>query len=148
MEIAISRVEDFAERLDRTLNHNYTRKRVEDKIGLQRVNWDFYKQSEANGMILLMTAIHEDELVGFALYFMYVHPHHPEAKLGQAQFLIVTPKFRGQHLGRLLVQSAMPELKKRGCTHIVHNRRMAYDVEPLFPKIGFEKLEESYVREL
>jgi GNAT superfamily N-acetyltransferase len=148
MMISMNRVEDFAEQLDRTLNHNYTRKRVEDQLGLQRVNWDFYKQSEANGMVLLLTAMHEDELVGFALYFVYVHPHHPEAKLGQCQFLIVVPKFRGQHLGRLLVEHAMPELKRRGCSHIIHNRRMAYDVVPLFTKIGFEKLEESYVKEL
>ena len=148
MELRVDTIEDFAEQCDRCLNHNYTRVRVEDIVGRQKVNWDTYKKFEQAGAILLVTATHDDELVGFALYVTYVHPHHPDAVLGQCQFLIVQPKMRGHGLGKALVEYAMPKLKERGCTHILHGRRMVYDVEPLFPKIGFTKFEETYVKEL
>ena len=148
MEVSTNKLSDYALLCDATLNHNYTRVRVEDKLGRQEVNWNLYKRLEQDGNILLITAIDDKQLIGFAMYVTYVHPHHPDGKLGHCMFLIVPPQHRGKGLGKALVEYAMPQLKARGCTHILHNRRMAYDVVPLFPKLGFEKIEESYVKEL
>ena len=148
MKLAVNLLNDYAAQCDRTLNHNYKRKRVADQLGRQDVNWDFYMQMEKFGNAMLVTAIDGQALVGFALYVIYVHPHHPDSKVGVASFLIVAPQYRGHGLGKTIVEFAMPELKKRGCTHIMHNRRMVYDVAPLFPKLGFEKIEETYVKEL
>ena len=148
MEFSVNRIAEYADKCDAALNHNYTRVRVEDQLGKQLVNWSVYKAFEEKDMLLLITAEDGDELAGFAMYVLYIHPHHPYAHLGQCQFLIVQPKYRGKGLGRLLVEHAEIELKRRGCSHMTHNRRMAYDVDPLFPKIGFDKFEETYVKEL
>jgi GNAT superfamily N-acetyltransferase len=148
VKINVGKIAELADKCDATLNHNYTRVRVEDQLGLQRVNWQVYKTFEENGLLLLLTAMDEDELAGFALYVMCVHPNHPEAKIGYCQFLIVAPAWRGKGLGRTLIESAMAELRRHGCTHIIHNRRMVYDIVPLFTKLGFEKFEESYIKEL
>jgi GNAT superfamily N-acetyltransferase len=148
MIICIDRVEDIADRLDDTLNHYGARKRVEDIVGRQKVDWEFYKSLEAKGMTLLLTANDASKLAGFALYVTSVHHHHPDALIGFCQFLIVTPTYRSQGLGKRLVSFAEIELKRRDCTHIIHGRRMVYDVEPLFPKLGFVKFEETFVKEL
>lgn len=148
MRLDVNLISDYAEQCDRCLNHDYKRVRVEDQMGLQRVNWDFYKSLEEIGGAMLVTAIDGQALVGFDLYTTFVHPHHPNSKLGLCSFLIVHPNYRGQKLGSRMIEFAMPQLKKRGCTHIMHNRRMVYDVAPLFPKLGFEKIEETYVKEL
>jgi GNAT superfamily N-acetyltransferase len=148
MIIGIDKVADVADKLDDCLNHYGTRDRVDDQIGLQRVKWSTYEQLEKEGIILLLTANDEGKLAGFALYIVYVHPNHPDAKIGHCQFLIVPPTYRRHGLGRRLIECAETELKKQHCTHIMHGRRMVYDVEPLFPKLGFEKFEESYIKEL
>lgn len=145
--IGIDYIEDVADALENCLNQDGKRERVGDILGKQQVDWEFYKQMEKHGKTLLLTSW-GDGLEGFALYVFYAHPHHPDALLGQCMFLIVRPEFRGKGIGRSLVRCAMVELKKKNCTHIVHNRRMAYDVGPLFAKIGFTKVEEMYVKEL
>lgn len=97
---------------------------------------------------MLVTALDEEKLAGFILYTVFVHPHHPDSMLGLCSFLIVDPRYRGQKLATRMIEYAMGELKRRGCTHIMHNRRMVYDVKPLFPKLGFDLFEESYIKEL
>jgi GNAT superfamily N-acetyltransferase len=149
MEIAFGKVEDLAEQLDKALNHYGKRVRVEDKIGPQNVDWEVYKRFEREGAITLFTAFDDDKrLVGFAMYIVYTHPNHPAARIGHCQFLIVIPEFRGHGLGKMLVEIAMMKLKEQGCTHIIHGRRMVYDTVPLFTKMGFDKFEESYIKEL
>lgn len=148
MELCANSITEWADRCDRTLNHNYTRKRVEDTLGRQAVNWQSYVDFEKQNMLLLVTACEGDELAGFVLYLLYVHPHHPDAHIAHCTFLIVSPGHRGKGLGRKLIEYAVPILRDRKCTHIMHGRRMVYDVEPLFPKLGFVKFEESYVMEI
>jgi GNAT superfamily N-acetyltransferase len=146
--IGVGKLTEMYEQLDECLNHGYTRERVEDQLGLQQVNWGGYEAFDKTNMVLLMTAKDDGKLAGFAMYIMYVHPNHPRAFIGHCQFLIVPPAYRGKGLGRKLIECAMSELKQRGCTHIIHGRRMVYDVEPLFTKLGFDKFEESYIKEI
>lgn len=148
MLIDVNLLTEYAGRCDRCLNHDYKRVRVEDQIGRQDVNWEVYKRFEAEGATLLMTADDHGRLAGFVLYILYVHPNHPDAHLGHCQFLIVHPDYRGKGLGKTLIEAAEVELKKRNCTHVIHGRRMVYDIVPLFTKLGFEKFEESYIKEI
>lgn len=122
--------------------------RMEDTLGKLDINWDLYISLEKSGFILLVTAEKMNTVAGFGLYTVFNHPHHPYARVGQCAMLNVRVAWRGNHVGRMIVEFAMPELKLRGCTHIQHGHRPIYGAEPLFPKIGFTEFDRFYIKEL
>lgn len=148
MDISVVRLADYVDRCAALLRGEYNRLRNPDALGESVVNWDIYRAFDDKDMLLLVVAEEDGKLAGFSLYVMYVHPHHPDKYLAQCQILAVEPEHRHKHVASTLIEHAELVLKKLTCTHMLHNARMAYYVSPLFPKLGFTKLEENYVKEL
>lgn len=110
------------------------------------MDWDHYIEQEQLQQCVPITAREDEELVGFAMYMVIMHPHHKTVRYALCDSLIVKPAYRNVGIGAKLVTAAEPLLKMYYVKWIVHAFRTAYDVEPLFPRLGFTLVEQSYVK--
>jgi GNAT superfamily N-acetyltransferase len=62
--------------------------------------------------------------------------------------LAVDVDARGQGIARALMEFAEPILRERGVKIVTHQFRVIYDVEPLFPKLGYRLAEQGYMKEI
>jgi GNAT superfamily N-acetyltransferase len=108
------------------------------------MNWPLYEAMQETGALLLVTATHVDEIVGFGTYFIFYHPHHKTVACAQSDILAVKLRKRGKAIGKNIVMYAENELRELGVQIVTHQFRTCYDVEPLFPKLGYKLEEHSY----
>ena len=112
-------------------------------------NWNVYMTLQRQDMLLLVTARTEEEgLCGVGLYVLSEHPHHRGWVGAECDTLAVDHTMRGKGIGRGIVQYAEQVLKQHGVQFMVHKYRTCYQTEPLFPKLGFELAEHSYMKVL
>jgi hypothetical protein len=88
--------------------------------------WEVYRTLQESQRLLVVTARDEYLLAGFAMYLLMEHPHHRGMQVAECDTLAVD----------------------MGIDRVVHHYRTVYDVEPLFPKLGFTLEEQVYVKEL
>jgi GNAT superfamily N-acetyltransferase len=112
------------------------------------MNWEYYTEQEAAQQFVLITARvgADKELIGFAMYIVIMHPHHKTVRFAICDILAVKLGYRDVGIGSKLVKAAEPLLKMYYVKQIVHQCRTVYDVEPLFPKLGFTLIEQSYMK--
>jgi GNAT superfamily N-acetyltransferase len=118
------------------------------KVGIPALDmdWDFYAEAAQQGKFILITARENEELVGFVTYYVNNHPHHKTVMYAACDILAVKMAHRGKGIGTQLVKAAEPLLKMFYVKRIVHASRTVYDVEPLFPKLGYSLVERSYMK--
>jgi GNAT superfamily N-acetyltransferase len=132
---------------DALVRDYYARSNASDGMSELQINWTRYAAMERAGSCFLFTS-REAQLDGFALYLIYDHMHHANQRIAQCDMIGVRLEARGKAVGRFLVEAAMSLFRAMGVTHIVHQHRLIYDTEPLFEKMGFKKIEVSYMKEL
>lgn len=110
------------------------------------MNWDYYAEQEAAQQFILITAREDEDLVGFAMYIIIMHPHHKTVRFAICDILAVKLGYRNVGIGTKLVTAAEPLLKMYYVKQIVHQCRTVYNVEPLFLKLGFTLIEQSYMK--
>lgn len=110
------------------------------------MDWDFYIESAKQDKFVLITARENEELVGFVTYYVNNHPHHKTVMFACCDILAVKLGHRGKGIGTKLVTAAEPLLKMFYVKRVVHASRTVYDVEPLFPKLGFTLVEHNYMK--
>lgn len=107
-------------------------------------DWDFYMQLWVNDNLTLITARENEDLLGFVMYIVMFHPQYKTVLFATCNTLAVKPERRGMGIASKLVRAAEPFLKMQGVKRVLHGARAVYDVEPLFPKLGFELHERYY----
>lgn len=107
-------------------------------------DWEAYIKIEAENKLVLIVARDAEELMGFAMYYVALHPQYKTTVYGICNTLAVKLKYRGQGVATKLVRAAEPYLKLYNVKYMVHGFRAVYDVEPLFQKLGFELAEKMY----
>lgn len=116
------------------------------------INWQRLLDIERGGASLCVGALDEDmvddQLVGFAIYFMATHHHHRTVMMATCDTLAVALRYRSQGIGRQLVLAAEPLLRDKGVKLVAHGHRVCYEREPIFPQLGFVLEELIYVKEL
>jgi GNAT superfamily N-acetyltransferase len=110
--------------------------------------WEVYRTLQESQRLLVVTARDEYLLAGFAMYLLMEHPHHRGMQVAECDTLAVDHTQRGKGIGKTLYLFAESMLIDMGIDRVVHHYRTVYDVEPLFPKLGFTLEEQVYVKEL
>lgn len=134
--------------MDALLKDYFARTVASEGIPPLDMDWERYAELQHHNKLILVTAREDMKLVGFVMYFIIDHLHHKGLRMGICDILAVHVDHRGKRIGRLLVQAGIELLKARDVKAVIHNSRTVYDVDPLFPKLGFELVEHSYMKRL
>lgn len=150
MKFALEPVITAYRELDVLLKDYFARTVAKEGLPELRMNWKVYAELSFQGNLALFTARADDgkKLYGFVMYHIQPHLHHMGTIVAACDIIAVDLDERGQGIATKLMAFAEPVLKERGATLITHMSRSCYDVEPLFPKLGFKPLEQAYIKEL
>lgn len=112
-------------------------------------NWPVFRAVQNAGMLCITTARDsEDTLCGAALYIVTEHLHHKNWIIAECDTLAVDHAKRNQGIARNLYQFTEALLKERGVSLVINRFRVCYDVQPLFPKLGFRLAEQVYMKDI
>lgn len=134
--------------MDAIMHEYYEKTVAKHSVPPLDFDWDHYLTAEANNKFVLIVARDAEELIGFATYYVSVHPQYKTTMYAFCNTLAVKLKYRGQGVASKLVKAAEPYLKLYNVKYMVHGFRTVYDVEPLFQKLGFELYEKMYQKVL
>jgi GNAT superfamily N-acetyltransferase len=124
---------------------------VREQLLPMRVDWLAFRRLSAAGGVELVTARDDEQggrLLGFVLYFVVPNLHHIGTTVAACDFLVVADDMRGLGIAANLMQVAEPILRARGVKFITHMFCTCYDAQPLFPKHGYQLIEQAYLKEL
>jgi GNAT superfamily N-acetyltransferase len=148
VEIAIEPVHGTWRELDILLHDYFSRTKAKEGIPPLRMNWDVFIKLNEQGHVMLFTARDGERLVGFALYYIHAHLHHMGMMAASCDILAVDVDHRGKGIATAMLKYAEHVFRNRGIDFITQGSRTCYDVEPLFPKLGYRLIEQGYMKEL
>ena len=149
MEVWLEGVKESYQQLDELLHDYFAKTVAKEGLPPLRMNWPVYIELNRRDDLLLFTARGDaDRLHGFVMYHVHPHLHHMGVVNAACDILAVRVESRGNGVAQQLMREAEPVLRDRGARFITHQFRTVYDVEPLFPKLGYRLLEHGYVKEI
>lgn len=135
--------------MDVLIKGYYADTNAQDGIPPLQMVWPFFRKLEAQDRLVVLGAREGAELLGFAMYMIVEHPQHGGMRQAMCNTLAVATKHRGKGIATQLVKAA--EIYFRTTERVeamIHGVRAIYNVEPLFPKLGFHAVETNYMKVL
>jgi GNAT superfamily N-acetyltransferase len=127
----------------------YADTNAQDGIPPLNMDWPFFIGLEQGYKLILIAARDDGELVGVNMYMLTQHPQHKSMTWAMCNTLAVATKHRGKGIGTMLVEAGLAYLKAHTDVKVVtHHFRTIYDTKPLFPKLGFDLAEHTYMKVL
>jgi GNAT superfamily N-acetyltransferase len=150
MEVWLESVAERYEQLDELLKDYFAKTIAKEGLPPLRMNWPAYIMLNDRNDLLLFCArgIDDGNLLGFVMYHIHPHLHHVGVINAACDILAVRVDARGRGVARTLMYEAEPVLRDHGVQYITHQFRTCYDVEPLFPKLGYKLIEQGYVKKV
>lgn len=106
------------------------------------VNPETYAAHEAAGSLVLVTARGSGKVVGFTMFFAFIHHHYQSTLSGHEDSWYVLPAYRrGTNAGIRLLRVALEVLTDMGCTHAYAGTMYQNDVTPILRRVGFVPVE-------
>lgn len=137
------------EQLDELLQEYFAKTIAKDGLPPLRMNWMTYIELNVRNELAVFTARSDwHSLHGFVMYHIHPHLHHMGTLCAACDILATRLGMRGNGVARKLLEYAEPRLKSRGVHFISHQFRTCYDVEPLFPKLGYKLIEHAYLKDI
>lgn len=107
-----------------------------------------YKEFFDDNRYALFKCVNEDKLLGYAGFFVYNPPQHPQFIHAKQDIFYLTPELRGQGIGTQFVEYCDSVFKEMGVTHVLHSVPAQNDWSILLERIGYHKLETVYSRRI
>lgn len=114
-----------------------------DKIKLNP-DFDKYLLLDSLGMLHILTARDEGELVGYFISFIQPNMHYKAELFAINDILYIKPEHRKGTVGYRLFKNAEASLKEIGVDVIVVHTKVNNDFKPLMDKLEYERIEYSY----
>ena len=90
----------------------------------------------------------EEELVGYATYFITPHPHYLDYLTAQQDVLYISKKHRKGVTGIKLIKFSEKELKKLGVNLILQHSKLHYNLSKLFERLGYTECDVIHSKEI
>jgi len=149
MRISIERLPAVVMEVNDLIMGYYADTNAQDGIPPLRMDWATFANLSHDDKLILFTAREGDELLGVNMYLLSMHPQHAGMKCALCNTLAVATKHRGKGIGSLLTEAALAYFKdETDVKMVIHHFRTIYDVQPLFPKLGFDLVEHVYMKVL
>lgn len=110
-------------------------------------NESLYIALEAAGGLRVFTARDNGALVGYAVFFLQLHPHHTSALYAMEDMLYVLPARRG-FTGARLIRFVERELAADGVQVITQAVPVTNDWSKLLERMGYTPIEQIYAKRL
>ena len=112
------------------------------------VDWSVYEQAEALGKLRIFTARVDDELVGYAVFFVNHNPHYKDSLQAVQDILFLAPEHRKGRIGFGLLAFADMQLAGEGVQATYHHSKAAHNIGPLLERMGYELVDVIYAKRL
>lgn len=112
-------------------------------------NWKLYGGLSIDGKLLVITARDgQATMRGVNMYIIMEHPHHAGLIVAECDSLATAHTHRGQGIGRKMIELGEHVLRNKGIHRVLHHYRTVYPEEPVFPKVGYELVQQTYSKDL
>lgn len=119
----------------------------QDEVPLD-IDVEGYERLEQLGILMILTARADGELIGYVLSFLMPHLHYKSSgPMCVTDMYYVAPEFR-HGVGAIMFQAWERELKKRGIKKAVTSCKVHQDHSPLFFKLGWTHSDHTFVKVL
>jgi GNAT superfamily N-acetyltransferase len=115
----------------------------QDKVALAPI-WEQYKQLERKGDFILMCARKDGELVGYAGWFVRMHPHYAGCMIGANDVIYLKPEHRRGRVGLRLITESEYLLKVLGVDRVTWHVKPSLDWSPILKRLGYQLEEMVY----
>lgn len=106
---------------------------------------DVYERMDKANVLWLVVGRYYGKMVAAALYLVIINPKHKSLRVGQCDTFAVAREWRGQGLGKRMMQIVVNVMRNNGVDEITNGFREVFgDTQPLFEKLGFVPHERWY----
>lgn len=113
-----------------------------------RVNAEVYQKLENCGLLHIMVARAEGKIVGYCSFVKCASLHYAGVINFDADAFYLKPAYRKGSAGYRLLKEAHKMCKEAGATHIVQRCKIHADLTKLFERMGFKKIEYTFLKEV
>ena len=110
------------------------------------IDVETFNLCESNGALKTYVARDNGNLVGYAVFFIYNHPHHKASIQAKQDVVYISTHKRG--LGISFIKFCDSKLKEAGIDFVIHSVNDDNDWSPVLLRQGYDKFETSYIRSL
>lgn len=98
---------------------------------------DKYRTMDSQGMLLMLGAYVDGELVGYSVNFLMHHLHYAELRVCSNDLLFIVKEHRQGKLGVQLIKRTEEEAKARGAQMVLWHAKPGTALEALMPRLGY-----------
>lgn len=106
----------------------------------------FIAAEEAGNLVTYSIRTDEDELVGYCVFYVYMHGHHKQDIHAKQDVIFIDKKYRG-HASEF-ISYCDKQLKESGVQYVHQCVPVMNDFSRLLERKGYKKLETIYARRL
>jgi GNAT superfamily N-acetyltransferase len=107
-----------------------------------------YATAERNGNLRIFTLRRDDELIGYAVYFVRQNLHYKSSKQASQDILFLAPEYRRGRLGMHLIEFSDECLGDEGVQATYHHVKAAHNFGPLLERMGYQLVDLIYAKRL
>jgi len=109
-------------------------------------DFDSYDFMARNGMLHIVVARKEGEVIGYHFTIVKPHLHYKTSLSGLTDIYYISPEFRSGRTPLRLFQFVEKTLKARGVQKLFTGTKKSLDAGPLFEFMGWTETERLYIK--
>jgi GNAT superfamily N-acetyltransferase len=110
--------------------------------------WDRYEMLEASGMLRIYTARLDGQLVGYCVFTVMFNIHYGSSLEANEDVLFLAPEQRKGRVGIRLIKFADELLRSEGVQVVRRHVKLAHDFGAIYQRLGYEPVDQIYMRRL
>ena len=111
-------------------------------------NRDGYLQCESAGGIRVYTVRDDGRLVGYQVFLVSLNLHYNESLQAIQDVLYLAPDLRGRLIGYRFIRWCDEQLRAEGVEVVMQHVKVKHDFGPMLTRMGYELMENVYVKRL
>lgn len=113
------------------------------------VDVERYLHTEEAGALRFFAARMDGKLIGYACFFVAVHPHYKGSLQAMQDVLFVDPACRCGSIGLRLVKHCDEELAQEGVQVVLQHAKVNHEpLHVILPRLGYEAIDLVYAKRL
>ncbi len=108
------------------------------------IDYDAYDAIEASGMLHILVARSDGEMIGYFVAIVRGHLHYKSTEMAFTDIFFIAPEWRKGLIGVKLFREMEKSLVARGVVKIFGSTKPKLDIGPIFERLGYHVHETVY----